>query len=110
MRRLGWLPTLVGVLVNFFIGPAFADTRVALVIGNGAYVHFDHLPNPKSAAADRGFREGDEILEIAGKSVTSADDVREAINAARANNKSIILLLVKAGGQKRFVAVPFAKS
>src|SRR6185312_1635492 len=35
--------------------------------------------DPKSAAAERGFKEGDVILEVAGKSVTSAGEVREAI-------------------------------
>ncbi|MGJ4885713.1 MULTISPECIES: Do family serine endopeptidase [unclassified Bradyrhizobium] len=65
--------------------------------------------DPKSAAADRGFKEGDVILEVAGKSVTSAGDVREAINAAKADNKNSVLMRVKSGGQSRFVAVPLAK-
>ena len=65
--------------------------------------------DPKSAAAERGFKEGDVILEVAGKSVTSANDVREAINAARSDNKNSVLMRVKTGGQSRFVAVPIAK-
>ncbi len=36
--------------------------------------------DPKSAAAERGFKEGDVILEVAGKTVASAGDVRDAIN------------------------------
>ena len=43
--------------------------------------------DPKSAAAERGFKEGDVILEVAGKSVTNAGDVREAINAARSRQQ-----------------------
>jgi hypothetical protein len=35
-----------------FIGTACADTRVALVIGNGAYVNVPRLPNPTNDAAD----------------------------------------------------------
>jgi serine protease Do len=65
--------------------------------------------DPKSAAAERGFKEGDVILEVAGKSVTNAGDVREAINAARADNKNSVLMRVKSGGSSRFVAVPLAK-
>jgi serine protease Do len=65
--------------------------------------------DPKSAAAERGFKEGDVILEVAGKTVASANDVREAINAARADNKNSVLMRVKTGGQSRFVAVPLAK-
>jgi serine protease Do len=65
--------------------------------------------DPKSAAAERGFKEGDVILEVAGKSVTNASDVREAINAARSDNKNSVLMRIKSGGSSRFVAVPLAK-
>src|SRR5947207_14994876 len=65
--------------------------------------------DPKSAAAERGFKEGDVILEVAGKNVTSASDVREAIDAARTGNKNSVLMRVKSGGSSRFVAIPLAK-
>jgi serine protease Do len=65
--------------------------------------------DPKSAAAERGFKEGDVILEVAGKSVANAGDVREAINAARTDNKNSVLMRIKSGGSLRFVAVPLAK-
>jgi len=65
--------------------------------------------DPKSAAAERGFKEGDVILEVAGKTVTSANDVRDAIAAAKNDNKNVVLMRVKSGGQSRFVAVPLAK-
>src|SRR6202790_3986239 len=65
--------------------------------------------DPKSAAAERGFKEGDVILEVAGKNVTNAGDVREAINAARTDNKNSVLMRVKSGGSSRFVALPLAK-
>jgi serine protease Do len=65
--------------------------------------------DPKSAAAERGFKEGDVILEVAGKSVANVADVREAINAARSDNKNSVLMRIKSGGTSRFVAVPIAK-
>ena len=65
--------------------------------------------DPNSAAAERGFKEGDVILEVAGKSVASAGDVRDAINAARTDNKNSVLMRIKSGGSSRFVAVPLAK-
>jgi serine protease Do len=65
--------------------------------------------DPKSAAAERGFKEGDVILEVAGKTVTNADEVREVINAARTDNKNSVLMRVKSGTSSRFVAVPLAK-
>jgi serine protease Do len=64
---------------------------------------------PRSAAAERGFKEGDVILEVAGRSVTNVGDVREAINAARSDNKKSVLMRIKTGGSSRFVAVPLAK-
>jgi serine protease Do len=65
--------------------------------------------DPKSAAAERGFKEGDVILEVAGKSVASVGEVGEAIKAARNDNKNSVLLRVRSGGSSRFVAVPLAK-
>jgi len=32
--------------------PSHADERVALIIGNGAYAHAPHLPNPTHDAED----------------------------------------------------------
>jgi serine protease Do len=65
--------------------------------------------DPKSAAADRGFKEGDVILEVGGKSVSSSADMRDAIKAARADNKNSVLMRVRSGSTARFVAVPIAK-
>jgi serine protease Do len=65
--------------------------------------------DPKSAAAERGFKEGDVILEVAGKSVASVADVREAINTARNDNKNSVLMRIKSSGSSRFVAIPIAK-
>jgi serine protease Do len=65
--------------------------------------------DPKSAAAERGFKEGDVILEVAGKSVASVADVRDAINTARNDNKNSVLMRIKSNGSSRFVAIPIAK-
>jgi serine protease Do len=65
--------------------------------------------DPKSAAAERGFKEGDVILEVGGKTVATANEVRDAINAARTDSKTSVLMRVKSGGSSRFVAVPVAK-
>ncbi|ABD87400.1 Do family serine endopeptidase [Rhodopseudomonas palustris] len=65
--------------------------------------------DPKSAAAERGFKEGDVILEVAGKSVASPTEVREALASAKTENKNSVLIRVRSGGSSRFVAVPLAK-
>ena len=64
--------------------------------------------DPKSAAADRGLKKGDVILEVAGKSVATAGDVREAIEAASAEKKNSVLMRLRSGDASRYVAVPLA--
>jgi serine protease Do len=64
--------------------------------------------DPKSAAADRGFKKGDVILEVAGKSVATPSDVREAIEAARTDQKTSVLMRLRSGDASRYVAVPLA--
>jgi serine protease Do len=65
--------------------------------------------DPKGTAADRGFKEGDVILEVGGKSVASPNEVRDALAAAKTDNKNSVLLRVRSGGASRFVAMPLAK-
>jgi serine protease Do len=64
--------------------------------------------DPKSAAADRGFKKGDVILEVAGKSVANPSDVHEAIEATRKDNKGSVLMRLRSGDASRYVAVPLA--
>ena len=64
--------------------------------------------NPKSAAADRGFKKGDVILEVAGKSVATPSDVREAIEAAGTDKKNSVLMRLRSGEASHYVAVPLA--
>ena len=63
---------------------------------------------PKSAAADRGLKEGDVILEVSGKSVASPGDVREAIDAARTDKKNSVLMRLRSGDASHYVALPLA--
>jgi serine protease Do len=62
-----------------------------------------------SPAADRGFREGDVILEVGSKAVSNAADVRSAMSTARGENKHTVLMRLRSNGQTRFVAVPLAR-
>jgi serine protease Do len=63
---------------------------------------------PKSAAADRGLKKGDVILEVAGKSVANPGDVREAVEAARTDKKGSVLMRLRSGEASHYVAVPLA--
>ena len=62
--------------------------------------------DPRSAAAQRGFKEGDVILEVGGKSVANVGDVRDAIKSARADKKGAVLMRIRTGDASRYVAVP----
>jgi len=65
---------------------------------------------PKSAAADRGLKKGDVILEVAGKNVTKPGDVGDALEAARTDKKGSVLMRLRSGDAPRYVAVPLANS
>ena len=61
--------------------------------------------DPEGAAADEGLKEGDVILEVAGKTVNRPSDVAQAITAARNDGKKSVLMRVKSGDGERFVAL-----
>lgn len=52
MRRCRLLLVFVALFFGATAAPVRADNRVALVIGNGAYAHVQHLPNPTHDAVD----------------------------------------------------------
>jgi serine protease Do len=62
--------------------------------------------DPDGAAADKGLKEGDVILEVAGKSVSRPSEVAEAINAAKSDGKKSVLVRVKSGDGERFLTLP----
>lgn len=61
-----------------------------------------------SAAAKKGLRRGDVIVEVAQEAVDSPDMVIDRIEAERAAGKSSVLLLVSRQDDVRFVALRFA--
>jgi serine protease Do len=66
--------------------------------------------DPNGTAADRGLEVGDVILDVGGKAVSSASDVRRALHDAMTAGKHDVLLRLKSGDQTRFVAVPVARA
>ena len=61
---------------------------------------------PGSAAAERGLKVGDTILEVAGTEVHAPSDVRAALKGV---DKKRVLMLVKTEDGQRFIALPTAK-
>jgi serine protease Do len=66
--------------------------------------------DPTGPAADFGFRPGDVILDVAGKTVTTPAEVRKALADARADGKRSVLMRVKSERGTRFVAIPLGRA
>jgi serine protease Do len=64
--------------------------------------------DPKSAAADRGLKKGDKILEVAGRSVSNPGDIDKALEAASADKRNSVLMRLRSGNASHYVAVPLA--
>jgi serine protease Do len=66
--------------------------------------------DPDGPAAERGLQTGNVILDVAGKSVANAGDVRKALADAKASGKHEVLMRVKIGDATRFVALPLGNA
>ncbi|MEN3380677.1 MAG: serine protease Do [Hyphomicrobiales bacterium] len=66
--------------------------------------------DPDGTASERGFKTGDVILDVAGKPVANAGDVRKALSETKAQGKHDALMRVKTADATRFIAVPLGSS
>jgi serine protease Do len=66
--------------------------------------------DPDGPAAEQGIRSGDVILDVGGKAVGNAADIREAMNEAKARGKHEVLMRVKTAKATTFVAVPLGNA
>ena len=64
---------------------------------------------PESAAADKGLRAGELILEVGQEAVANVADVQRKVEEARDAGRRSVLLLVEREGDLRFVALPVAE-
>ncbi len=62
--------------------------------------------DPDGAAADKGLKQGDVILEVAGKPVNRPSEVVAAIDAARSDGKKSVLVRVKSNDGERYLTLP----
>jgi serine protease Do len=63
--------------------------------------------DPQSPAAERDLRPGDVIVGAAGKTVSTAEEVRKAVADAKRAGHKTVLLQIERDGDSRYVAVPF---
>lgn len=60
---------------------------------------------PNSTAQEKGLMEGEVIAEVDQEAVSTPDDIKARIEAAKSNDKKSVLLLIQRGGDMRFVAL-----
>src|SRR5262249_53220273 len=65
---------------------------------------------PDGLAANQGLQTGNVILEVGGKPVGNAGDLRKALSEAKSQGKHQILIRVKMGDATRFVALPLGNA
>ena len=66
--------------------------------------------DPNGLASEHGFKTGDVILDVGGKKVASATDVRNALVEAKKDGKRSVLMRLKSEDATRFVAIPVARA
>lgn len=66
--------------------------------------------DPNGAAAQKGLQSGDIILEVAGKSVATPDEVQHGVDAAKSEGRKAVLMKVKSAEGTHFVALPVPKA
>jgi uncharacterized caspase-like protein len=108
MHRHAWLFVAAVLLFGITTDPAIADNRVALVIGNGAYAHVPHLPNPSHDAEDvaaalkrTGFQ------TIVGIDLDQAGMQEAAIRFARAARTADVAMFYYSGHALQFAGVNY---
>jgi serine protease Do len=66
--------------------------------------------DPDGVAAQQGIEPGDIILDVGGKAVASAGDLRKAMAEAKASGRHDVLMRVKTANATAFVAMPVGKA
>ena len=66
--------------------------------------------DPNGAAAAEGLTAGDVILDVAGKPVSTPQDVKSQITNAKSEGKKAVLMRIQTADGDRYVAVPFPKA
>jgi serine protease Do len=83
--------------------------RLGVLVAPGADGVVVTNVDPDGVAAEQGFQAGDVILQVAGKKVASAGELRNAIDAAQKSGKHTVVMRVKSADGIKFVAVPVGR-
>src|ERR1700731_1954914 len=111
-QRLVALATIclaaAGLSMTVWSTPAFADKRVALVIGNGAYKHAPQLPNPLNDAQDVvGVLKRNGFETIVGIDLDKSGMDEIEIRFARAAHNADVALFYYSGHAMQFSGINY---
>lgn len=91
--------------IGVALAPLSPQARSELNLPDGAQGVVIAGVKPNSPAQLAGLKEGDVLVGVGSKSVTSAEDAVAAIRAARHDGKAVALRVLR-NGQAHFVAIP----
>jgi serine protease Do len=83
--------------------------RLGALVAPGADGVVVTTVDPDGIAAEQGLKAGDVILQVAGKKVGTAGDLRNAIDAAQKAGKHSVVMRVKSADGIKYVAVPVGR-
>jgi serine protease Do len=66
--------------------------------------------NPNGPAAEQGLAAGQVILDVAGKPVSTPQEVKSEVASAKSQGKKSVLMRIQTAQGDRYVAVPFPKA
>jgi serine protease Do len=66
--------------------------------------------DPSGAAAAEGLTAGDVILDVAGKPVSTPEDVKAVLASIKSQGKKAVLMRVQTADGSRYVAVSFPEA
>ncbi len=91
--------------------PSGAVTMSELGLGLAAGADGLAVANVKvnSPAFDAGIRQGDKVISINQVDVTTPEAAKKAVEEAKKQKRSAVLVQVERDGQRRFVGVPFSE-
>jgi serine protease Do len=89
------------------LGLTMAPARSVAGAGTTGVVITD--VDARGPGAERGLKSGDVILEVAGKAVSTPNEVRDALANARTEGKSVVLMRIKTEQGTRFITLPVGR-
>jgi serine protease Do len=87
-------------------GSTLAKLGLTLRAGHGQDGVMVAQVDPDGAAADKGLKQGDVILEVAGKPVNRPSEVADAIATAKSDGKKSVLVRIKSNDGERYLTLP----